>query len=114
MHLHHASSESAKGWFNGPWNGNLEITLGYANQGIDEPHVHLTKTEIYLVASGTSVLRIDESDIPLSRGDMLVVEPGEAHTFLRSSPDYFHFVIQVPGLPGDKKTVNPSLLGGAT
>jgi hypothetical protein len=33
---------------------------------------------------------------------MLIVEPGEAHTFLTSSPDYFHFVIHTPGLAGDE------------
>jgi hypothetical protein len=38
----------------------------------------------------------------LSGGDMIVLEPGEAHTFLESSPDYFHFVIQTPGLAGEQ------------
>ena len=113
MHLHHANSDTAKGWFNGPWNGNLEIAIGYANTGINEPHQHQVKTEIYLVASGSCLVRVDQSDIPLASGDMLVVEPGEAHTFLRSSPDYFHFVIQVPALSGDKRPADPALLGGS-
>jgi hypothetical protein len=33
---------------------------------------------------------------------MLVVEPGEAHTFLESSDDYFHFVVHSPGLAGEE------------
>lgn len=32
---------------------------------------------------------------------MLTLEPGEAHTFLSNSPDYFHFVIYIPDLQGD-------------
>lgn len=39
---------------------------------------------------------------PLAAGDMLVVEPGEPHTFVSSSPDYLHFVVQTPFMPGDK------------
>jgi hypothetical protein len=35
---------------------------------------------------------------------MLVVEPGEVHTFTESSPDYFHFVVQAPFVKGDKIT----------
>jgi hypothetical protein len=31
-----------------------------------------------------------------------VVEPGEAHTFLSSTEEYLHFVVQAPFHPGDK------------
>lgn len=85
-----------KGWYLGPWNSELPFPVGYANQGIDEPHVHHEVFEIYLVARGTSVIRIDDRDLELTPGMCLVVEPGEAHTFLESSPDYLHFVLQVP------------------
>ena len=33
---------------------------------------------------------------------MLIVEPGETHTFIDSSDDYLHFVIQAPFVKGDK------------
>jgi len=36
---------------------------------------------------------------------MLVVEPGEAHTFLSSTEDYLHYVIQAPFLAGDKVSI---------
>src|SRR6266536_2491562 len=32
----------------------------------------------------------------------LIIDPGEAHTFLTSSDDYLHFVIHAPGLVGDE------------
>jgi mannose-6-phosphate isomerase-like protein (cupin superfamily) len=91
-----------KGWHAGPWDSDLPISVGYANAGIDEPHLHQRITEVYLIARGTSVARIERETITLSVGDMLVVEPGEAHTFLGSSPDYFHFVIHTPGLTGEE------------
>jgi hypothetical protein len=61
MHIQAADKARAKGWLCGPWDSDLDVSLGYANQGVDEPH-----------------------------------------TFTHSSPDHFHFVIQTPGLTGER------------
>jgi len=98
---HERISDDAKGWFAGPWNSDLAVSVGFANEGIDEPHVHSEITEIYLVARGTSSIRVEHETIELREGDALILEPGEVHTFLASSDDYFHFVIHTPGLAGD-------------
>jgi len=58
--------------------------------------------EIYLVARGESVAVVAGRTLHLRPGDMLVVEPGEAHTFVSSSADYLHFVVQTPFVRGDK------------
>jgi quercetin dioxygenase-like cupin family protein len=68
------------------------------------------------VARGEAHVRVEGETVLLQAGDMLVVEPGEAHTFLASSPGYFHFVIHAPGLSGedaraDKRPVPRSQLG---
>lgn len=101
MRIEHADASLAKGWYAGPWNSDLRVAVGYANEGIDDPHLHTQITEIYLVARGTSLIRIEQEQVELGPGDMLVIEPGEAHTFLGSSPDYFHFVAHAPGLPSE-------------
>lgn len=101
MKLIHADL-SDKGWFIGPWNSDLAISVGYANKGINEPHLHTRITEIYLVASGITEIRIENETFKIQRGDIVIIEPGEAHTFLSSSPDYFHFVIHTPGLSGEE------------
>ena len=93
---------SEKGWFVGPWNSTVPVPVGYANVGVNEPHTHAQMFEIYLVAWGSSTAVVNQHAIHLQAGDMLVVEPGEKHTFTRSSDDYFHFVIQTPFVPGDK------------
>jgi len=54
------------------------------------------------VARGRSTARVADRELDLGPGDMLVVEPGEAHTFLSSTEDYLHFVVQAPFHPGDK------------
>ena len=60
--------------------------------------------EIYLVARGQSTAVVDGEAVPLLAGDLLVVEPGEEHTFVASSEDYLHFVVQAPFVVGDKRS----------
>ncbi len=94
----------SKGWFVGPWNSAVPIPVGYANEGIQENHSHTHMYEIYLVAQGESTAVVNQQKIQLRPGDMLVVEPGETHTFTHSSNNYLHFVIQTPFVKGDKTT----------
>jgi len=116
MRIEHADPLVDKGWYVGVWNSALSISVGYANIGIDEPHVHSQIAEIYLAARGTAQIRVEQETFALAAGDMITIEPGEAHTFLASSPDYFHFVIHTPGLTGEtaraeKSVVSRSRLG---
>ena len=104
IHLN-ADKNTPKGWFAGPWNSELQIPIGYANEGIREKHVHEKMNEIYLVAKGSSTIVINKKEIELCAGDMLVVEPGEIHTFINSSEDYLHFVIHSPFVKDDKKII---------
>lgn len=116
MRIERAERSLAKGWYAGPWNSDLPVPVGYANAGIDEPHVHQELFEIYLVVRGTSVLRVEQESVELREGDVMIVEPGEAHTFLGNSDDYYHFVLQLPRQgqsfqAGDKTSVERSRLG---
>ncbi len=95
-------TDNPKGWFAGPWNSAVPIPIGYANEGIKERHYHAEMFEIYLVAKGSSVAIVGDAEVQLEVGDMLVVEPGEVHTFMQSSDDYLHFVVQTPFVKGDK------------
>ena len=69
---------------------------------MNQPHRHDQMWEIYLVARGESVALVDGRTVHLGAGDMMVVEPGEAHTFVSSTDDYLHFVVQAPFVTGDK------------
>jgi quercetin dioxygenase-like cupin family protein len=116
VYIERASFEQAKGWCVGPWNVSLSIAVGYANKGINDPHYHDRTTEIYMVARGQVEVRVEQETVRLSQNDVLVIEPGEAHTFLAASPDYFHFVVHSPGLPDgeaqvDKVKVKKARLG---
>ena len=93
---------SGKGWYVGPWDSEVPVAVGWADRGVDECHRHREMNEVYLVARGTSVARVAGAEVSLAAGDILVVEPGEDHTFVSSSADYLHFVIQAPFVAGDK------------
>jgi mannose-6-phosphate isomerase-like protein (cupin superfamily) len=80
----------------------LAVSIGYAHVGVDEPHLHMRIREVYLIARGSCRVRVEQETVNLMAGDVLIVEPGEAHTFLEHSTDYFHFVLHVPGLAGDE------------
>jgi mannose-6-phosphate isomerase-like protein (cupin superfamily) len=98
----HVTPDDGKGWFVGPWNSTVPVGIGWADRGVDQPHRHDQMYEVYLVARGNSLAEIAGTTVSLGAGDMLVVEPGEAHTFVSSSDDYLHFVIQAPFVVGDK------------
>ncbi|MEZ4659999.1 MAG: cupin domain-containing protein [Caldilineaceae bacterium] len=85
-----------------PWNSAVPAAVGYANEGINIEHFHTQMSEIYLVAQGESTAIVDGETMRLRARDVLVVEPGEVHTFTDSTPDYFHFRIQTPFVAGDK------------
>jgi quercetin dioxygenase-like cupin family protein len=108
MRFEQANLSDDKGWYAGPWDSDLAVSVGFANKGIDQPHIHAQITEIYLVARGTAEIRVEQQTIGLSVGDVIIVDPDEAHTFLSSSPDYYHFVIHTPGLIGERARTEKS------
>lgn len=102
MRIERADLTKAKGWYLGPWNSDLAVSIGYANAGIDAPHAHSRLTEAYLVARGWADVRVETRTVRIHAGEVLVIEPREAHTFLTSSPEYMHFVLHIPALSPDE------------
>lgn len=100
MRISRLDPDVAKGWLDGPWRSDLPISIGYATHPPDEPHEHPTIVEIFLVARGSATIRVEDESVPLVAGDVLVTEPGEAHTFLSCSDDFLQFVVHAPGAVG--------------
>jgi mannose-6-phosphate isomerase-like protein (cupin superfamily) len=101
VRVFHPDSGTDKGWFTGPWDSDLPISIGYANTGVDDPHYHREITEIYFVARGCAIMRVEDREIAISPGQAITIEPGETHTFVECSEDFYHFVVQTPGLQGE-------------
>lgn len=105
--IHRARDEGVpKGWFVGPWDSDLPVPVGYANEGVNERHYHARMYEVYLVAQGRCKAVVEGQEVALAAGELLVVEPGEVHTFVDSTEDYLHFVVQIPFVEGDKHLVD--------
>ncbi|NLE76186.1 MAG: isoprenylcysteine carboxylmethyltransferase family protein [Chloroflexi bacterium] len=65
MRLARADRSTDKGWFWGPWNSTLLLSVGFANTGIDEPHACFRLAEIYLAAQGTAEVRVEPQSLGL-------------------------------------------------
>jgi mannose-6-phosphate isomerase-like protein (cupin superfamily) len=102
--IRRSAGVGGKGWLTGPWDCAVPVALGFADCGVDDLHHHEEMYEIYLVARGQSTAVVDGEAVPLQADDLLVVEPGEEHTFVASSEDYLHFVVQAPFVVGDKRS----------
>jgi quercetin dioxygenase-like cupin family protein len=101
---HSDESKPAKGWYTELFRSDLPA-VGYANEGVNDPHYHRELREVYLVARGSSKIVVDGCELTLSAGDVIVIEPGEVHTFVENTSDYFHFVLHCPMIRGDKVLV---------
>ena len=81
--------------------------------GCTEPWATPARSSTSLICTGaqlrsiwslaaTLMRRVEHETVRPELGDVLVVEPGAAHSMLASSPDYFHFVVHLPGLPAEE------------
>jgi quercetin dioxygenase-like cupin family protein len=95
--------DDPKGWLAGPWESQLPIGIGYANQAIDEPHRHARTIEIFLIAEGSVTAVVDGEDVRLHAGDVLIVEPNEARSLRDATSTYRAFVLHVGGDGNDRE-----------
>lgn len=93
-----------KGWFVGNFQpsvlctSDVEVALKtYVEGDFEETHYHKIATEITLVVSGRVVMFETE----FAQGDIVVVEPGDATSFLALS-DAVTVVVKHPGASNDK------------
>jgi quercetin dioxygenase-like cupin family protein len=58
--------------------------------------------EYFLLLAGELRLGVGGETLDLVKGDLVVVEPGEAHEVLFSSPDALLLLLMPPPVPNDK------------
>jgi mannose-6-phosphate isomerase-like protein (cupin superfamily) len=69
-------------------------------------HYHEDMTEVFLIIEGTTEMTVGDTTVPLTKGDLVVVEPGEVHTMTNTSDKSFEYIVF--GISQEKggKTVN--------
>jgi mannose-6-phosphate isomerase-like protein (cupin superfamily) len=89
--------DDPKGWIAGPWESELSVGIGWSVQASKESHRHTNVTEVYLVAAGSAVAVVGGEELPITTGDVLIIEPQEVRSFRSSSPDFRSFVLHIGG-----------------
>lgn len=77
-------------WFLGNANlgGPLQLAYKKGNTKDVKYHYHSEVYEYFIVLNGTAVLTIDNKEIRLTKGTVVVVEPGEKHLLKERSSDF--------------------------
>ena len=102
--------EDGKGWFAGPWDSTLPVAVGWADRGA-EPATSPRPDDGRSIWWRGARVRLWSRALPfaLRPATCWSVEPGEAHTFIDSSADYLHFVVQAPFVRNDKVDLGRAL-----
>lgn len=100
-------SNMYKGWFVGNFEPSLyktndcEVAIkSYVKGDFEKKHYHKAATEITIIVEG----KVRMFNKEYSKGDMLVVEPGEATSF-EALEDCINVVVKLPGVNNDKYEV---------
>lgn len=98
-------NEMIKGWFIGNFNPSLfktndvEVAVKEYKKGDHEGlHYHKIATEYTCIISG----RVKMNGIEYGKGDIVVMEPGEATDFECLEDDTTNVVVKIPGANNDK------------
>jgi len=65
-------------------------------------HLHRTMAEYFLLLRGELQLRVADRELAMKQGDLVVVEPGEAHAVIHASRDSLLLLLMPPPVENDK------------
>ncbi len=91
-----------EGWRLGEAGMPIQVGVKSGATPFGKKHLHKTMAEYFLLLAGELRLGVDGEILDLVKGDLIVVEPGEAHEVLFASPDALLFLLMPPPVPGDK------------
>jgi len=67
-----------------------------------KPHYHETVTDHYYIIEGTAVFTVDGREYNASKGDLLVIEPGETHMITAGRTGVKLLAVKKPGYAEDR------------
>jgi len=82
----------------------LPIQLGvkFGRTPFGKKHLHKAMAEYFLLLEGRLRIQVGEEILEMKKGDLVLVEPGEAHAVLSASPDALLLLLAPPQVAGDK------------
>ncbi len=70
------------------------------------PHYHEDMAEVFLIIEGEVVMKVDDVEVHVSRGDAVVVEQGEVHSMTNPSDKPLEYIVFGVSQEKGGKTVN--------
>ena len=80
----------------------IQVGVKFGASPFGKRHLHKTMTEYFLLLEGELRLWVNEETMAMKKGDLLVVEPGEAHEIRDCSPDALLLLLMPPPVADDK------------
>ncbi len=104
----YSQKDMIKGWFVGDFSPSAfsisccEVAHKEYKEGdYEEKHFHKIATEITLISDG----RVLMNGVEYKKGDIIVMEPGEATDF-KALTDVTNVIVKIPSVKGDKYLSN--------
>ena len=80
----------------------IQVGVKFGTSPFGKGHLHRTMAEYFLLVAGSMKISVAGQTLEIEKGDLLVVEPGEAHEVLGCSPDALLLLMMPPPVSGDK------------
>ncbi len=89
----------------GPWNSRLAFAVSHQSGEDAGPHYHQRMREVCILAAGSAEIMVLGRAYRVSRGAIVIVEPGEVHAWRDPTPDFHMIVIHDPFVEDDTAPV---------
>ena len=91
-----------EGWHLAEAGMPIQVGMKLGSTPFGKKHLHKTMAEYFLLLAGELRLSVGEATMDLAKGDLVVVDPGEAHEVLQASPDALLLLLMPPPVADDK------------
>ena len=76
-----------EGWHLAETDLPIQVGVKSADTPFGGRHLHKTMAEYFLLLQGRLRLQVNDEVLEMEQGDLILVEPGEAHQVVHASPD---------------------------
>jgi quercetin dioxygenase-like cupin family protein len=80
----------------------IQVGVRTGTSPFGKSHLHKTMPEYFLLLEGEVRLQVMGEILEIKKGDLVLVEPGEAHEVLQASVDALLLLLMPPPVAGDK------------
>ena len=80
----------------------IQVGVKFGASPFGRKHLHRTMAEYFLLLAGELLLQVNEKTLEMKKGDLILVEPGEAHEVLHASADALLLLFMPPPVADDK------------